>query len=767
MYKRLKKALKFLKLGDAYKYKTSGTLTIVSDFDPDLFAMELMIDDQMSTYLYINEGQTPQFCKDRFGVFYKTFEDVDKHIAGKFSFNITQEILTGKRYEDLTTGRTKLKKGDSLLHLKINSTNCSELLEYYQSSVLRLFTYYNTLINRVDEETEETDISVLEKIIPQLTEERTKYMKKERTGDSSYINYLREMVPGMFPGSYTRSCQKEIQKIELIAPSMVIHSSETEYKKKWKDVYFVVDKDGEIEMFINKSEELEPKQAMRYPKDSEFWFASYSESFPYPSLKVSKNIDGSSIYQYIPCTSNVDVSQPGCKSIYREYFYGDEIDKKSTKYVYGTLRSLQDGMTGTIEDTNLQNISIILNTAMEKRKTFLRYGVGNGNSPNSLIHCVLTATKNKEYMEADMKKQEEIAKSYRKKFLKHCILEVAKQELYDYDVGEIKKMLLNLDMYFNPSLFYRLIEEYFEVNIYIFKLHENDATLDIPRNYFVHIRNMNIDRKTIVLLKNTGGTTAMIQHPCCELIGYTNSNDKNVFLFKNSVQECLYNCMIKLQQNYCFNMVEKSIDIHYNLFFDTTYSEFYPEEPVSQYIDGYGKMRILVFEDFSIMFPPMQPLNLKTISDGELVTSTVEKTISIFGMPTGCTDNGLWYQYKDFKFGVFVFTTDVPNSDDFDVGPKISMSKSMSREISGVDIIKQQRKNADYIQQLLIWLLTISYNESPKRAVKKLVKQFRVITDYDHSTYVFDDIPYYLPTFDTLSEAISFLHEHIPTFSDG
>jgi len=78
---------------------------------------------------------------------------------------------------------------------------------------------------------------------------------------------------------------------------------------------------------------------------------------------------------------------------------------------------------------------------------------------------------------------------------------VMAQELFDLTDKEIKSAFLN-DEYFDPSLFYRALEEYFNVNVYVLRPPEKEVTswpsIVVPRHRGIHTRRF-VDRECIIV----------------------------------------------------------------------------------------------------------------------------------------------------------------------------------------------------------------------------------------------------------------------------
>src|SRR5207253_131041 len=89
--------------------------------------------------------------------------------------------------------------------------------------------------------------------------------------------------------------------------------------------------------------------------------------------------------------------------------------------------------------------------------------------------------------------------------------EVAKQELYDHDTKKITERVVS-DAFFNPFLFYRFAEEYFNINLVMFNFKEKKeeglrVKFLIPRNKGFYVRNDPMERRTVCVGINRGSPT--------------------------------------------------------------------------------------------------------------------------------------------------------------------------------------------------------------------------------------------------------------------
>ena len=199
------------------------------------------------------------------------------------------------------------------------------------------------------------------------------------------------------------------------------------------------------------------------------------------------------MYPYLKSTAVETKMKNLNKTIYTEIPCCKKLPQKREKVVK------QDITRGDLD----KQIKYILNNYNKLDNHFTIYNVINDK--NSLLHCVCSALQQVDYLHSKDKSSyvEQLLTTISNK----TNFGLLKQELYDKDVDTIKTMFLN-NVFLDPKLYYRALEEYFDINIYVF---ESENILDIPRFRQFHTRPLRLNRKTILIYKKT------IEGPC-ELI---------------------------------------------------------------------------------------------------------------------------------------------------------------------------------------------------------------------------------------------------------
>lgn len=206
--------------------------------------------------------------------------------------------------------------------------------------------------------------------------------------------------------------------------------------------------------------------------------------------------------------------------------------------------------------------------------------------------------------------------------------DIFRQELYDVPRDEFVNRMLDLEHYIDPYLYYRGLEEIFNVCIFVFTSERNrqnsssldefystNPTLEIPRCKDYHTRFYQ-DRNIVCLFKNYGLSRSISDIPACELIVITGDDKKNDTiitsfdttneLFCGSMWDHFYKCCHPIH----FEITGIKLTAY-----DDPFSDWDPNTlgfgPVrGQEIGIYGKTQLLIFDEWNVVVPGIQPFNL-------------------------------------------------------------------------------------------------------------------------------------------------------------
>lgn len=343
-----------------------------------------------------------------------------------------------------------------------------------------------------------------------------------------------------------------------------------------------------------------------------------------------------------------------------------------------------------------------------------------------------------------MRVSDEIDDEYLKK--DQIYKEIASQELYgtnfSFDIKEGSQ-----EFFIDPRLYYRILEEMYEIQILGLTVIDDEIVPDIPRySKPIHIRKRISERQLMVYFRHWGSSIDDLKNPQVEVI---EANSKRIFEGNSKIADTLWefyksfnetfliahndpNSIIKEyseeeEEPYmAFPLHEASIKNVWKDFFDS--ADYSLLKPISQFIDNFGKLRgikISKNEDiYTMIVPPGAPLNLPSFSLSESDRRPNKDIIENFGDPSALsvgrdgTLQGLWYPNTvNFEYWFFILSKDTENKS-IDI-PSIPSPVDLSGGKSIYDIDKnlEKRRFVFQILKIILWLYLI-FKENVKEDIK-------------------------------------------------
>lgn len=482
-----------------------------------------------------------------------------------------------------------------------------------------------------------------------------------RSGYTKHIDELKAQVPDLFVNGYAQACQNYAQP--LILPDDKV--------QEWSDTH--------------------KGQVMKFPKKGDqsgidrMWFGCPNPAYPNIGVKRNRYLSNKDIFTHVPCCFVNEQMEPDTNTQYNEYYHGRVLPSKTVKLgtKHKTDKILDPGTIGIIPRVLNMFLSLSRNpdelTEFEGDWEFVHYGVPD--TPNSLLHCICEAIDDKRYDGT-----EEYVMKLRKVIARETHPGLLKQEMYDYTDDNIKSLLADTNRYLDPSLFYRALEEYFHINLFVFNTYRDEYRKDlsgivVPRNRNFHIRpNRMSTRPTILILTHYGPASHKRDYPHSELLVDFNDHQKAVVkLFGIETTKNIYDGFTAYTNNISWlphlntpvkiTHAPPKLYPHDNIYgkLDYVHVLLGSGKLVSQYIDSIGKARA-----FTIQYPhgiavsyvtlPAQPENVPVTT--ELARPTAEQVLSILvdqmnapfsrsTTPQGLTD-GIWYQMFEIREGIYI-----------------------------------------------------------------------------------------------------------------
>lgn len=627
----VRKAIPFLELQNRRETKIRAKYDIITNtiISKHAFYDFIMTFPIANIFLYTEEKIMSSNIKSRIDIHYRSISDGQIFSSGYYtnaasvSFTISNRVMDRDR--TLRTNNSKLarvKEGDNLISINITRANSRIVLDEFIKIFHVLMNLFIRNQNKLDVVYSSLirgyrKLNSLNAELNKLTQgkkktslvSRSKPSKKIHTDD--YIRKLDELHPEL-----TKSGDISRRVAPNLRPKVIEESEVKEYKAKGY-------------------------QVMKYPRERPMYFVSTNKSKPYVGLKIDKS-DPRILY---PCCYAKDNKVKG--KVYYKWLHGEEITRtrKTTKPLK-TDGVLEYGGQGELPSS----LGEVLHVQYPRIK-FLRYGVNIGN--RSFIDClcdIFNVPNNKKFIA---------------KVLAKVNLYVCAQEAYGIGKSmiELRAILNDKDAFVDPLLFYRLFEEYFGINIYIFDIPGGDIAIPYHRVYHSHFERK--ERKCLVLLRNFGAEVDGLLNPNCELMGTKSFDEDEPKFLSRKFSQYFHRILSESYQTFTSLSKNDEKEIHRNLYYYSDFISMIPYPAVAQRIDDNGKAISFDFRydeegsHFTIICFPIQPVNLP-ISRRKPYVIKNSKIIKKFELPSAySTDkegklDGYWYKSMDFDYAFFI-----------------------------------------------------------------------------------------------------------------
>jgi hypothetical protein len=598
-----------------------------------------------------------------------------------------ESVVNSETFKEESTKALKINitKADSQEILTTFTRIFSRLLRLYMDDKIKFETYYKQMIRsyvpRNDtslpgDERDEGDEGEGD------DEEEVSSSVKTRAINGKKKNAeLRKAFGEIFTEGYARKCSCKFQPI-------LVKEDEVE---AWKQTTFI-DRD------VVKNRSVQAFPPPRFPGEKPlFYVVCPTYLYPYVNPRDNKGSSNSDSYPYVPCCTKTDQKSFATIGYYNKIDAPELIPKSNTASKNG-YKILTSKFLAYERETLLPPK---LNSVLQRGigTSFDFYRMGMHNTPSSLLHCVIYALQYQQYLDLKLipEKQEELIKISRVKGLSKANPLIYKQELFNMSDAEIMQKVLDTNVFLDPYLFFKGVEEVYNVNIFVINLdgqlhpikginsEETTPCVEVPKCHTMHIRTPNYDRKTILILKHWGAEDNLNKRPHCELIfargtsGVTpRCNDcvpvlikgsvtSNVFSFGKTMAELMHDLLEQSMHFYVFSFPKSSdlLQVRDQPFNNIDWSKIIPFQYITgQRVDKYGKLRVLEItvegQIATIYVPPSQPLGgiSKQRPNGIPYIVNPQKTteefaIKLFGQPSGRINSGLWFPIIDYEFGVY------------------------------------------------------------------------------------------------------------------
>lgn len=298
-----------------------------------------------------------------------------------------------------------------------------------------------------------------EKFIPPNMRIKEKIKKGKEDEELRNIVSLRRAQPELFSKKYSKQC--------TAAVSILTKKQVRTLKRKGQE-----------------------NRVLEYPEGSGMFFGCNSKKHKnhiYPGLRFNVR-PFSEKYEFVPCCYTEPAERPrkhpqGCS----ERIFGS--DKKE----------LPDNTCGYVPNALERFFDVTMQS--ETPTTILRHSVDL--APDSILYCIEMARNDEFFHTIEENERTEKIKQVRKKLANMESYTLARQELYNFKTrGEISE-LLKTTTFLDSSLFIRILEKFYGINIVVFELgKDRTISFEIPKHAKSYLSPFfDPTKKTLVLLR--------------------------------------------------------------------------------------------------------------------------------------------------------------------------------------------------------------------------------------------------------------------------
>jgi hypothetical protein len=838
---RIEKSLG-LNMTTQYDIKTSGYFRIYgAEFDEISLTHYILTDYLMSSYLFINESTVSYPFKKRLKYHYRavieSIIDTEKKDSGSdrlvIPSSVTFSLVQGRTSTDeidtvinpqnpAITSEGKIPAEYPYIDVLIDRATSRSIVRYFSNILPRLLlSYMSTRQHILDTYVmiEPNIHSVIksepEKEKPTKIKTLSGAAKRPSTGinpgdlvptsnwsgvDKLSLIHERTNGSGLDAGEFTKAVQASHQPF-------ILHNSEVAL---W-----------EATTYTDNRNNLKKREVMRFPHlknpqttDDPWLFVCPTDENPVPDVKpnnyeVEVKIGGvvKPYREWFPFLPYCYPPEHTRSSLAKRYLDGEDVSslkekhisassgKKPSSYRIKTGRVLIPGRLGNITSPNIMELLKQIHPNYE----YARMGVVS--SPNSFIHSVLKAILTDRnstqqinplididaYISGGDVVKEIIVKGLRGNFISSGKIHpsLLRQEMFESSEQEIISRIGDVDSFFDPSKYYRILEELYNINIYVFTPsigRKEGGRLEIPKFREFHARPHKPHRKTIIIYKHEGSESQTIKYPQCEVImaevPSSDGRTKDIYQFDETMNSLLYDLVINTASSITWNIspVANEPVARNNLYSISNYLMIFTGLglPDRQIIDTYGKLRGFVYftndEAITVMFIPSRPENIPSIDkdDNTLkLRPTIDTILSIFqgntatGYTTELLDagksqavnssgsneliNGIWLKIYDINYGIYCPFQPITKAELLSKVGNVSSGTSIlggeSRSFlerpgppnpisTGPNNIisrtRQLRRTLDVIMQMILWAYIIWKQQYPGNDVNIFVRDYFV-----------------------------------------
>ena len=685
-----------VKISEYRRNSIDANFTIYGiDIIEPIFLDMILNDDVLSTYIIFNESNKPYYEKRNVNIINR-LNDIELLSATLYQYYaIGGEKVT--IYDPLTTQTSTITLNQDIPYIivKVNKAVSDKSLNQFVNIFPRLLRIYKNNENSVvDIYKRVLGIDIVSKI------EELKGISKYKPSPTSNIYRIRSLAGDLFVSDYARVCQCNAQPIIISVDEVDI------WKQKGRQILY-----------------FPP------PPNNQLILVCPDDKRPYPGVKRNKILSNADKYPYVPCCYKTDQMNIRSNSAYNEYYHN--IPQRHGSNIYHKMTTDK-----VLPLNRIGMLPISIEKLLSRRlKDVVRYGVMV--SPNSCIHALC------QILDDKYNYTEDYIINVRKDIIESIYPSLLKQELYDISESEISYRL-STDEFFDTQIFYRALEEYFNVNLYVLTYQpisrkegsrlRDTANIEIPRYKYYPIKLYREDRKVVLLYRHWGAESDGLKYPHYEIIVQYDEVNKTI--------TNIFNADIDMDIDFS-GMVYVYGDI---------FSNVDRNNIVKQYIDDIGKVRAFIYKvndiSYTAIINPTQPENIESTT--ELVKVDYNDLVKVIDVnkirSVDRVGIGLWYD------DVYIPLKSVDGLDMYEDG-ELNPLYNTQLTTSYYTNLQRQYKNLEIILNLTLWLYTLS-----GLSIDEFIDRYVYVGDDDR--YDFTNLPIDIPPITNIDEAIEYINRH-------
>ena len=799
----IKKALPSLNLTNRREKNYSAKFNIYNTFIREDSFLDYLISEPFipnakkifSSLLFVDEFDKPVSEKKKLKLYYDTnlgFETKEQNDElsriASLGFYMTQ-YQSGINDKEISKGRYKVTDfesesenknkligtTDSVVKSLILETNTPYILVSISKAVNKFVLYqfmniYSRLLTLYNESIREPFEDEYNNLIPELKNSKTVddltliLKPKAKSKNPTKIN-LAAIAPEIFTKSYSRDCQYKYQPIDI--------------------------NEDEIEEWKNNKIEVDGKMVERPVLQlGDYYFTCPTDVRPFVDLK--QNLDEQRQYDSYPCC------------------YATKQEKVKERKRGTSVRSGKDAIKiGKIMGekgiaTIPTPIEEILLGAFEKPIKFCR--LGTLISPSSFLACICIAIDDKRFMSLKTNEEKEnYINTLRVEIANKANFLVASSELFDVSEKDRMENFKKVEEYLDPSLYYRVLEEMFGLNIFIFSGSlpkpnvDTVYSLEVSRFSSIPTHSYNKNAPTLLIYKHWGAENDHLEFPQCEIIA-ARLDEREISLFSPDIARYLLKAYFitaevygkiyiperNLFETYSSQTIYQLLERDFFVLFQNNIIQ-----SIGQIIDEKGKLAAIQIQtkigNMTVGVPPLPPQNLPLLT--KIETPTLDAVRKIFvDEPTGYSYENdkvvsVWFRILNVEFGIQIPIEPIDKRKIQGEYRSLLASVPENRlnliqKPSEIQRLLKLQKDVNMIIQLIRWIFLVVTKDSDLTLEERIEEAEKFLDEVIQEVprrekdsalvYDFSLLPRKLPIKrNSLIEILKQLSETVPTFTDG